>query len=176
MRHLTAALVLALGAATAGPVGATTDTDTCRTPPAEAGTAPATDIICFALNLDCVDVVGTLRVRSTDTTTYPTTVAGSQWTLSFQASGVRHEFVLTRSIGRPDSAIMHVAGEEDQIPVVSITATTITWSVPRSATAALRQGGVLTELTATAKDAIGHGWERTAKDSSDDPARTPTCR
>lgn len=173
-RLLTTAFAVAL-IGIAGPSDAATDTTTCRVPPAESGTAPATDIVCFALTVDCVNAVGALRVRTTDTTTYPTTFPGVHWSLAFLVDGVRHEFVLTRSITGEDAATMHVAGGEDRSPIVRVSSTTITWSVPRSATVALQEGGTLTELTATAKDALGHGWERTAKDSTDAPRSTPIC-
>lgn len=154
---------------------ATTDTSTCRVDPAETGSAPATDIVCFALNVDCTDAIGALRVRSTDTSTFPTTRLGVTWSLSFKVDGVRHEFVLARSVTGPDSATMHVDGAADQTPATSVSATTITWSVPRSATAALKRGGTITEVTAKALATVGGGSDVTAMDNADNPRRTPSC-
>ncbi len=170
--HITVAGLLL---AAAGSVSATAGTASCRVGTAYPDTAPATDIVCFTLDVGCADVVGALRVRSTDTMAYPTTVPGARWSLAFQVAEVRHEFVLTRSATGQDTAVMHVAGGPDVTPDFRVDATTVTWTVSRSTTDTLQSGGTITALTATATDALGRGWQRTAKTSPDDPRRTPSC-
>lgn len=132
--------VLAAGLlATVAPAGAAPGPD-CVARRADPGIPPALDILCVDLTVGCTTVSGRMRLVTTDTGSHPLTmVAGARWSLAFQVTGVDYAFSLTRSATGPDQASFNAAGEVGPAPTVRVDATTITWTVPRSAVVPLKK-------------------------------------
>lgn len=88
-------------------------------------------------------VVGTIRLKTTQTSGDSMAALGMRWSLAFQIAGTDYSFTMQRAWSATgassDSASSRMAGEGGPTPTLKVDATSITWTVPRSAFASLKK-------------------------------------
>jgi hypothetical protein len=132
-----------------------------------------------ALDIRGVDVatgkktlVVVLRMATTKTADDPATAAGMAWDVSFKIAGTDHRF--SRRVG-PGGTVVSEGGSTNGTTLsgvkVAVSGTVITWTVPRSAVAALKKRGAAFTHFFGATTATGLGYDQAPNGGVVSPAR-----
>lgn len=116
--------------------------------------SPLLDLLSGDFASDPSTVVGVLRLKSTDLDADPLALLGMKWILTFRIGSSHYAFWTNRDTGGPAWTLNGTFGVSGPYtgppPTVTVDATSITWSAPRSGFAELATpGSVFDEFVGT---------------------------
>ena len=97
--------------------------------------SPTLDLLSGDVASGATTVVAVLRLASADTSNDPVAKLGIRWSLAFTVDGTDYALTLRRAAGTNDTktAEMFVEGVAVTPPAFTVSGSSITWTVPRSA-------------------------------------------